>query len=96
MRDAWRHFAAEFVGTFALVFVGSGAIMTTRISQSHVSGGAGPRLPKGPVRRLALASDRIDSLKVHALEGRPRPLLGVQTSMPVEAYAHSCVTLKPQ
>jgi MIP family channel proteins len=34
MRDAWRHFAAEFIGTFALVFVGSGAIMTVRVSQS--------------------------------------------------------------
>src|SRR3954469_11952633 len=34
MRDAWRHFAAEFIGTFALVFVGSGAIMTSRISGS--------------------------------------------------------------
>ena len=27
MRDAARHFLAEFVGVFALVFVGSGAIM---------------------------------------------------------------------
>jgi len=34
MRDAWRHFASEFIGTFALVFVGSGAIMTSRISGS--------------------------------------------------------------
>src|SRR6478672_9165514 len=27
MRDALRHFIAEFIGTFALVFVGSGAIL---------------------------------------------------------------------
>jgi len=30
MRDAWRHFIAEFIGTFALVFVGSAAIMHAR------------------------------------------------------------------
>lgn len=29
MRDAWRHFAAEFIGTFALVFVGGAAIITS-------------------------------------------------------------------
>ncbi|MGH7650811.1 MAG: MIP/aquaporin family protein [Gemmatimonadaceae bacterium] len=34
MRDAWRHFAAEFIGTFALVFVGSAAIIHARITGS--------------------------------------------------------------
>jgi MIP family channel proteins len=29
MKDAWRHFAAEFIGTFALVFIGGAAIITT-------------------------------------------------------------------
>ena len=29
MRDSWRHFTAEFIGTFALVFVGGGAIITS-------------------------------------------------------------------
>lgn len=37
MRDAFRHFTAEFVGTFALVFVGGAAIM----SSSPMTGGAG-------------------------------------------------------
>jgi MIP family channel proteins len=30
MKDALRHFAAEFIGIFALVFVGSGSIMMAR------------------------------------------------------------------
>lgn len=30
MRDSLRHFTAEFIGTFALVFIGGGAIMMTK------------------------------------------------------------------
>jgi aquaporin Z len=33
MKDVWRHFTAEFVGTFALVFVGGGAIITSPMLQ---------------------------------------------------------------
>src|SRR5204863_8894376 len=33
MKDAWRHFTAEFIGTFALVFVGGGAIITSPLLQ---------------------------------------------------------------
>ena len=56
MRDAWRHSAAEFIGTFALVFVGSGAIMTARMSQS----------PAGLVE-IALAHGLILAVMVSAL-----------------------------
>lgn len=34
MRDSWRHFVAEFIGTFALVFVGGAAIMIARDTNS--------------------------------------------------------------
>jgi MIP family channel proteins len=34
MRDSWRHFVAEFIGTFALVFIGGAAIMITKDSNS--------------------------------------------------------------
>jgi len=30
MRDSWRHFVAEFIGTFALVFVGGASIMLAK------------------------------------------------------------------
>jgi MIP family channel proteins len=33
MKDAWRHFAAEFIGVFALVFVGGGTIITSPLLQ---------------------------------------------------------------
>lgn len=34
MRDSWRHFAAEFIGIFALVFVGGATIMSATLSRS--------------------------------------------------------------
>ena len=34
MRDAFRHFVAEFVGTFALVFVGGAAIMSGALQKA--------------------------------------------------------------
>ena len=35
MRDSWRHFTAEFVGIFALVFVGGASIMSGQLSRSE-------------------------------------------------------------
>src|SRR5437764_9027393 len=37
MKDVWRHFTAEFIGTFALVFVGGGAIITSPLLSSQVT-----------------------------------------------------------
>ena len=56
MRAAWRHFISEFIGTFALVFVGSGAIMVARMSGS----------PAGLVE-VALAHGLILAVMVSAL-----------------------------
>lgn len=37
MKDTWRHFIAEFVGTFALVFIGGGTIITSPLVQSQAT-----------------------------------------------------------
>lgn len=35
MRDSWRHFVAEFLGVFAIVFVGGAAIMSAQLASSN-------------------------------------------------------------
>jgi aquaporin TIP len=35
MRDSWRHFIAELVGIFALVFVGGASIMSTQLAHAE-------------------------------------------------------------
>lgn len=35
MRDGWRHFAAEFIGIFALVFVSGAAVISAQLARSN-------------------------------------------------------------
>ena len=56
MRDSWRHFVAEFIGTFALVFVGGAAIMIAKDQAS----------PAG-LLQIALAHGLILAVMVSAL-----------------------------
>lgn len=56
MRDSWRHFVAEFIGTFALVFVGGASIMIAKDSAT----------PTGLVE-IALAHGLILAVMVTAL-----------------------------
>ena len=80
MRDAWRHFAAEFIGTFALVFVGSGAIMTAKASQSSAG-----------LVEVALAHGLILAVMVSALmrisgHFNPAVTLGFLVTQRIEAF----------
>ena len=56
MRDSWRHFIAEFIGTFALVFIGGASIMAAAATQ----------MPSGLIG-VALAHGIILSVMVTAL-----------------------------
>ena len=80
MRDAWRHFIAEFIGTFALVFVGSGAIIHARTTGS----------PSG-LLEIALAHGLILAVMVSALmrisgHFNPAVTLGMLATRRIEVF----------
>ena len=56
MRDAWRHFASEFIGTFALVFVGSGSIMTARLTGNVAAGLVAAALAHGLILAVMVSA----------------------------------------
>ncbi len=58
MKDTWSHFVAEFVGTFALVFIGGGTIITSPLIQTQAA-----------VLSIALAHGLILALLVSATMG---------------------------
>jgi len=56
MRDSWRHFASEFIGTFALVFVGSGSIMTTKLTGNVAAGPIAVALAHGLILAVMVSA----------------------------------------
>jgi aquaporin Z len=56
MRDPWRHFTSEFIGTFALVFVGSGSIMTARLTGNVAAGLVAAALAHGLILAVMVSA----------------------------------------
>ena len=54
MRDSLRHFAAEFIGTFALVFVGGAAIMRRR--RDRIAGSSRSRSRTGSILAVMVSA----------------------------------------
>ena len=74
MRDAWRHFAAEFVGIFGLVFIGGGAIMSAAQQQIN------PLVPAAIAHGLILAIMVTATMRQTVLERDTVPSLSSVSS----------------